>query len=142
TEIKMQQQSVNTFTKLNADSAVINTEPKVLTDAVNATLTTRGENQLILQNINSTKKIAHISEGFRPLAVKVRKNIAYIISAKFEDGKFIEGEIGTYPSPDWNRFYNENLGSEDFIPLKQEYSPLKNFLPGNPSKEDLRNDKK
>ena len=121
-------QSVNTFTELNSDSHPLNTKPNVMTDAVNATLTTRGENQLIVQNLKGTDLITQLTPGFKPLAVEVYKNIAYIVSAKFDNnGNFIQGEIGTFPSPDYSLISDPNV----FYPLIEEYRPLQNFLPDN-----------
>jgi len=124
-------QSVNTFTELNSDSHPLNTKPNVMTDAVNATLTTRGENQLIVQNLKGTDLIGQLTPGFKPLAVEVYKNIAYILSAKFDaNGNFEEGEIGTYPSPDYTQlFLPVAIDSNYYLPLLDQYSPLKNFLP-------------
>jgi len=50
--------SINTFGELNTDSHPINTKPSVMTDAINASLTTQGENQLILQNLRGTDHVA------------------------------------------------------------------------------------
>ena len=70
-------ESINTFTELNTDFHAVNTQPTVMSDAVNAALTTRGENQLILQNLKGNESIATISEGFQVLGVTTFKDIAY-----------------------------------------------------------------
>jgi len=125
----MMDQSVNTFTELNTDSHPVNTKPNVMTDAINATLTTRGKNQLILQNMEGNDDVAQLTEGFQALGVEVFKGIAYIISGKFDDnGLFELGEIGTFPSPDWDNHYNNgDAGLTQYLPLKNVYSPLRNF---------------
>jgi hypothetical protein len=122
-------QAVNIFTELNTDSHPVNTKPNVMTDAINATLTTKGENQLILQNMEGNELITQLTPGFQPLGVKVFKDIAYIVSGRFDvNGVFIEGEIGTFPSPDWaNLFAQPNIDPNFYLPLKNVYQPLKNF---------------
>lgn len=121
-------QSVNTFTELNSDSHPVNTSNKVMTDAVNATLTTRGENQLILQNMEGNETITGLTDGFQALGFSVYNDISYIVSGKFaDDGTFIEGEIGTYPSPDWTGFLGGAPDPDLYLPLKNEYQPLRNF---------------
>ena len=54
--------SINSFSELNTDAHPVNTKPTVMTDAVNATLTTRGENQLILQNLGENTARPHIAK--------------------------------------------------------------------------------
>ena len=128
------QESVNTFTELNTDSHPVNTTPNVMVDAINATLTTKGKNQLILQNMEGNENIANLTEGFQPLGVGVFRGISYILSGNFDDdGNFIEGELGTYPSPAWSDLMSGGLDSEYYLPIKQEYAPLHNFstLPSN-----------
>jgi len=141
----MPEQTSNGFNELNTDLHPYNTPNTVMTDAVNAAITTEGENQFILQNIKSNEFAAQLSTGFQPLGIAVHKNIAYIISAEFApNGDFIRGEIGTFPSPDWsnlnapmvtaknslNPLAPLNL-SQTFLPLLNVYSPLANFLGGN-----------
>jgi len=122
-------QSINTFAELNSDFHPVNTQPNVLTDAINATLTTGGENQLILQNQQGTDIQTELTPEFIPLGVGVFNNIAYIVSGRFDNnGDFIEGEIGTYPSPDWTQLQNNFSNAPDFsAPLVYSYSPLRNF---------------
>ena len=147
----MSQETNNSFTELNTDLHPYNTPPTVMTDAVNATITTDGENQFILQNIKSNELVAQLTPGFQPLGIAVHKNIAYIISGEFDsDGVFLKGEIGTYPSPQWNDISSTQRGlnypmqqaalsgknppssiSQNFLPLINQYSPLYNFLSGN-----------
>lgn len=123
-----QAQSVNTFTELNTDTHPVNAPKNIMTDALNATLTTKGENQLILQNMAGNENVTQLSEGYQPLGVAVFKDIAYIVSGLFDtSGAFISGEIGTFPSPDWDALINGGIDPEVYLPLKQEYSPLRNF---------------
>jgi hypothetical protein len=121
--------SVNTFTELNTDSHPVNTQPTVMTDAINATLTTKGENQLILQNMEGNHQVASLTTGFRPLGVAVFNDITYIVSGNFDDeGGFLRGEVGTFPSPDWaNLLAGTNLDPNNYLPLQNVYSPLYNF---------------
>ena len=121
-------ESINTFTELNTDFHAVNTQPTVMSDAVNAALTTRGENQLILQNLKGNNEIAGLKEGYQILAVTTFKDIAYIVSAKYDDdGEFESGEIGTYPSPDWAGLYSDTVDPNLFLPLKYQYQAIKNF---------------
>ena len=122
-------ESINTFTELNTDFHAVNTQPTVMSDAVNAALTTRGENQLILQNLKGNNDITKLSAGFQVLAVTTFKDIAYIVSAKYDDdGVFELGEIGTYPSPDWaGLFSTGEMDPNYYLPLVPEYQPIKNF---------------
>jgi hypothetical protein len=122
-------QSVNQFTELNTDMHGLNTKSNVMTDAVNAALTTKGENQLILQNMHGNEYTATLTEGYVPLGVNVFNDISYIVSGKFDaDGVFISGEIGTYPSPDWGGLLGQpTLDPDFFLPLVEAYQPLYNF---------------
>jgi len=139
----MPEQTSNSFNELITDLHTYNTPATVMTDAVNATITTDGENQFILQNMKSNELAAQLTPGFQPLGVATYKNIAYIISGRFDSfGDFIEGEIGTYPSPDWATLNApmlssatsavsppSNLSQIDY-PILDVYSPLQNFLTG------------
>jgi len=124
----MKNSSFNLFTELNADAHSVNTKNNVMVNAINAALTTEGENQLILQNMRGNEDFSALKDGYRPVSVTVFNNIAYILSAKFNpDGSFVSAELGTFPSPDWNAM-NGSLTTitVDILP---KYSPLKNFLP-------------
>lgn len=122
-------ESINTFTELNTDFHAVNTQPNVMSDAVNAALTTKGENQLILQNLKGNEVLTSISDGFQVLGVTTFKDIAYIVSAKYDDnGEFLLGEIGTYPSPDWTGLFADGgLDPNYYLPLVDTYQPIKNF---------------
>jgi hypothetical protein len=125
-------QAISQFTELNSDSAMVNTKPNVMTDALNATLTTKGENQLILQNMTGNEEITGLTPGYQPLGVQVYNNISYIISGKFDDeGEFLSGEIGTFPSPRWGPLMAYGLNENYFLTLENVYSPLKNFSTSN-----------
>jgi hypothetical protein len=130
----MPQSAANRFTELISDIHSYNVKNDVMIDAVNAALTTDGENQLILQNIKGTEEVAKLSDGFQPLGIAVHKNIAYIISASFDNnGNFITGEIGTFPSPNWDILNGNSLSSstnQNFLPLLPVYKPLHNFISG------------
>ena len=124
----MSNSTFNTFTELNTDTHPLNTKNDVMVDAINAALTTDGSNQLILQNMKGTDLFSALPDGYRPLGIAIHENIAYIISGSFNnDGSFISGEIGTFPSPDWNAI-NNSQNPEEYFLLKNEYSAIKNFL--------------
>jgi hypothetical protein len=129
------EQSVNTFTKLSTDRLPVATEPTVLVDAINAAFTTEDSNQLSLQNLLGNSAVATLKPGFRPLAIKVLRNIAYIVSIGTENGAVV-GEIGTFPSPDWGQIHT-NTGDFPLLPI---YQPLKNFLKGAVSAAALQDD--
>jgi hypothetical protein len=122
-------ESINTFTELNTDFHAVNTKPNVMSDAVNAALTTRGENQLILQNLKGNNEITGLDNDYQVLAVTTFKDIAYIVSAKYDDeGNFELGEIGTYPSPDWAGLFSSGVvDPNNYLPLVDRYQPIKNF---------------
>jgi hypothetical protein len=126
------EQSANNFNELNTDMHPYNTKPGVMTDALNAALTTRGDNQFILQNMQGNQLATQLTTGFQPIGIAVHKNIAYIISARYDAaGVFLEGEIGTYPSPDWATLLTPALSpttATTFVPMLNQYSPIKNFL--------------
>ncbi|MCK5788273.1 MAG: hypothetical protein KAH32_04715 [Chlamydiia bacterium] len=96
---------------LNTDGHPLVVKNSEMTDALNAEIMTVGEGQYILKNIPGnvldveTGKGFKLTEGFIPLAVKNYNNISYIISGKFDDnGEFLLGELGTYPSPEWAEY--------------------------------------
>lgn len=90
----------NTFRQgLNTDMHPLDTAKDVMTDNANATLITSEGNEYILQNMRGNELITSLTEGFKPIAIKVFNNIAYIISQNIADPTI--GEIGTFPSPDW-----------------------------------------
>jgi len=122
--------SINEFTGgLNTDLHPLVVQSKQLTDALNAELVTTGDNQYIIRNSKGNLFDKNhgfaLSKGFIPLAVKVYNNVAYIISGRFkDDGTFIEGELGTYPSPD----YPEKIEESVTVKMVNKYAPLHNYL--------------
>ena len=131
----MRNSSYNIFSELNTDVSALNAKNTMMVDAINATLTTTGENQLILQNMLGNENFSNMKDGYRPVAVAVYNNIAYILSGKFDTtaGKFISAELGSFPSPDWT-LLNQNNSKYYTVksaPLIAKYAPLHNFLPKN-----------
>ena len=137
----MTNSSFNTFSELNTDSHPVNTKNTVMVDAINVALTTKGQNQLMLQNMEGTDAFSALPKGSKPLGVAVFNNISYILSGVFdENGVMLSCQIGTFPSPDWKKLNVQYpIDPNFFLPIKQRYSPLKNFFrpPGNI--EDDRN---
>ncbi|MCK5788547.1 MAG: hypothetical protein KAH32_06090, partial [Chlamydiia bacterium] len=104
----------NTFEDgLVADLHDMSVPASALSDVANMEFITESGGQYVLQNIKGDKLASALPQGYTPLAVKEYRNIAYIISGKFdpETGAFIEGAIGSYPSPDW-----ENMNKKDAKP--------------------------
>jgi len=114
---------VSTFTGgLNTDFHPLAMKNTLMSDALNAEILSVGDGQYMLKNIKGEDKGFVLTADFVPIAIKLYNNVAYIISAKFAaDGTFEEGELGTYPSPDWSA----GTGIVQFLNV---YSPLKNFL--------------
>jgi len=113
----------NTFNKLNSDINQLGDQAGIIVDAVNAAFITEGSNQLVLHNKKGAHTSVKLTEGFTPVGVKVLDEIAYIVSATYNaDGTFLQGEVGTYPSPDW-----DVLNTTGTAPLEDKYSPLHNF---------------
>ncbi len=92
---------------LVADLHPLTTPPTVLTKARNVEYITTEGNQVILQKrVGNDPELfedeeVKLTDGFEPLAVSELNNIAYIISFNKDTG---EGEIGTFPSPDYDGF--------------------------------------
>ncbi|MCK5788363.1 MAG: hypothetical protein KAH32_05165 [Chlamydiia bacterium] len=122
----MRGQGQNSFEGgINADVHPLVVKPNQLIDAVNMELTTAGEDQYVFQNMRGNTEAFSLStmqhEGqtlaFRPLAVKTHNEIGYIISGAFtSEGKFVAGEVGTYPSPNWNLQVSGDSSSSDDYP--------------------------
>jgi len=100
---------------INTDSHPLVVKNTEMIDALNVEILTVGENQYVLKNIpgdilNENAGVGFaLTEGFIPLAAKSYNNIAYIVSGKFNtDGTFVEGELGTFPSPKWSDYSNNN----------------------------------
>ena len=103
----MKKQTINKFTEgLVTDLNPLTTPPTVLTEARNVDFITTSDNQIILQKRQGNGELVNdgepvkLSDGFKPLALKEYNDVVYIICYNEETG---EGEIGTYPSPDWEK---------------------------------------
>ena len=104
----MRKQTLNQFEKgLVSDLNPISTPATVLVEARNIDFVTVEGNQFIMQKRSGNdpevfeEVTVTLADGFKPVAVKELNNIAYIISYNESTN---EGEIGTFPSPDWTRF--------------------------------------
>ena len=95
----------NTFEDgLITDMHAMSLPASAMSDAINMEFVTTEADQYVLQNMKGSELEASLPPGYEPLAVKEYQNIAYIVAGKFEkDGTFIEGMVGTYPSPDWTK---------------------------------------
>jgi len=100
-------------------------------DALNMEIITTGENQYMYQNIAGDKWIMDFPKTeddqhfFIPLGIKIHNSIAYILTGAFDiDGNFIEGAIGTFPSPDWSVINDDPTASSS---LRYVYSELHNY---------------
>ena len=112
------------------DSPNYQTKNTVLTDALNIRLLTMDGNEYILQtmdgnNITGTTQ-SLLKPNYVPIGVRVYAGVAYIISALFENEIFVTGEIGTYPSPNYEQVnLNSNGNWEGNVVY--DYRPLMNF---------------
>lgn len=126
----MRQQVQNSFNKgLNTDMYKLQTPNDVYIDAENMAFVSHEGDELILQNEKGTLKITQFPSELEPLAIKSHNGIAYIISAvKDNNGNYTsEGEIGTFPSPDYN---STDTTTEGWVTgnLLDQYQPLRNYL--------------
>ena len=132
-------QAQNSFSDgLVTDFHPLTAKNTTLTDALNSTIVTIRGNEMVLQNDLGNTKIgdkgeeAKLKEGFIPLGMKEYHGIIYIASVNPHTG---EGELGSYPSPDYTKLQQQpsiNKGTnstvETKLPLLQKYQPLKNFI--------------
>lgn len=136
-------QAQNSFSDgLVTDFHPLTAKNTTLTDALNATIVTTQGNEMVLQNDLGNTKIntkideediqAKLPEGFIPLGMKEYHGIIYIASVNPKTG---EGQLGSYPSPNYSKFEKQsavNNGSnhtvETKLPLLQIYQPLNNFI--------------
>lgn len=124
----MKQQAQNTFTEgLNTDFHPLTCKNTVLTDALNATIVTTKGNEMVLQNDSGNQIInenVKLKPGYIPIGIKEYSGILYIVSYnKFED----KGEIGTYPSPEYNSTdLTADSTTETTYDLVEAYKPLYN----------------
>lgn len=131
---KLRQQ--NTFQGgLVLDAPEYQTSNEVYTYAENITFITHKGNEMILQNEKGTVLKAFLKNNYIPIATKSYGQICYIISAEVFAGKFTgRGEIGSFPSPDYNSAVIEN---EDCIQcvyktkLTDDYRPFMNYAGDN-----------
>lgn len=144
--------ATNTF----QDGLVLDSHPlavpnNVLTNCLNGTLITYNGNELILQNDIGNSKIIYkdkdnnefevkLTQGFVPVGIKSFNGIIYIFSYN-ESTK--QGEIGTFPSPDYSNYIEDysskviyNIHNVQYI-----YRPLKNLVDSNNNTIDFRTDK-
>jgi len=114
----------NSFTGgLVTDLSVFNTPNNTVIDALNLELITTHDDQYLLQNIRGNETLEDPATGeivdlgkythngvdykYIPLGLKTYADIAYILIGAFEDnGDFITGAVGTFPSPDWDAINN------------------------------------
>lgn len=89
----------------------------LLTMGLNIQYINDEETNFAITNIKGTIIKSVLTDGFIPIGIRSYGGIAYIVSYNSVSG---EGEIGTYPSPDY-------LGSSGAI--INEYRPLHNYLP-------------
>ena len=113
----MAQESTNTFSGgLNKDLNSIATKNTLLTDSKNMTFITFNGNEMSMQNDMGNTKLIYqqtdddgnktgdvvdvsLSEGFVPVGIKEHGGILYI--ASYNKARNM-GEIGTFPSPEYN----------------------------------------
>lgn len=124
----------NVFTNgLQMDVHPLNSQNTILSNSLNATFITVDGDELVLQNDFGNLKIkdanggyVKLTDGFIPIGVNTYNGIAYIVSYN-PNSK--EGEIGTYPSPNYNLTLNGNLSNDnnDFNTLIDSYKPLYNL---------------
>ena len=134
----------NTFTGgLQMDLHPLSSQNTVLTNALNASLVTIDGDEMILQNdMGNLKAVVNendenpiyvtLSEGFIPLGINTLNGIAYIVSY---NPNTLEGEIGTFPSPQYNilgevLFNDNNDYTTDSNKLINQYQPLYNLYKG------------
>lgn len=117
---------------MNTDMPDYQTSKDVYTYAENVSFVTHEGNEMILQSEKGTTNVAFLKENYIPIACKSYGQIAYIISAEVINDKFTgRGEIGTYPSPDYDNFTEVDCFSGTCNKtgnLIDEYRPLKNYL--------------
>lgn len=144
--------ATNTFQDgLILDSHPLAVPNDVLTNCLNGTLITYNGNELILQNDVGNSKIIYkdkdnkesevkLTQGFVPVGMKSFNGIIYIFSYN-ESTK--QGEIGTFPSPDYLNYIEDdsskiiyNIHNVQYI-----YRPLRNLVDSNNNTIDFRTDK-
>ena len=120
------------------DSNPLSSQNTVLTNALNATLVTIDGDEMILQNDMGNLKAVYkvgdkefevtLTPGFIPIGINTLNGIAYIVS--FNPNKQ-EGEIGTFPSPQYNLDGDLLIDdSNENDTLINKYQPLYNLYKG------------
>ena len=137
--------ATNTFQDgLLLDSHPLAVPNNVLTNCLNGTLITYNGNELILQNDTGNSKIIYrykdnnnveveeevqLSEGFIPVGMKSYNGIIYILS---HNPISLEGEIGTFPSPEYSKPYGtyDSTVSQHYKvhDIEYNYKPLQNLV--------------
>lgn len=136
----------NTFTGgLQMDLHPLSSQNTVLTNALNATLVTIDGDEMILQNDMGNLKAIYTEDGeeyevtltedFIPIGINTLNGVAYIVSF---NPNTQEGEIGTFPSPQYNinsegilaNDKNEDDNGNDRSKLINKYQPLYNLYKG------------
>lgn len=98
----MKSSQTNTFTGgMQKDLHPMTTPNNVLTDALNATITTMNGNENVLQNDmgNARVESAYLPEGYIPIGMKEYGGVIYIASYNPVTQK---GQVGSFPSPERN----------------------------------------
>ena len=99
----MKSSQTNTFTGgMQKDLHPMTTPNNVLTDALNATITTMNGNESVLQNDmgNARVESAYLPEGYIPIGMKEYGGVIYIASYNPITKK---GQVGSFPSPERNK---------------------------------------
>lgn len=139
--------ATNTFQNgLVTDSHPLAVSNDTLTNCLNGTLITYNGNELILQNDVGNSKIIYkdkndiesevkLTQGFIPIGMKSFGGIIYIFS---HNPITLEGEIGTFPSPDYTNYTEES--EYNIHKLQYTYKPLHNLIKSTSNKtlQDLR----
>lgn len=98
----MKSSQTNTFIGgMQKDLHPMTTPNNVLTDALNATITTMNGNESVLQNDmgNARVESAYLPEGYIPIGMKEYGGVIYIASYNPVTEK---GQVGSFPSPERN----------------------------------------
>ena len=141
--------ATNTFQDgLILDSHPLAVPNNVLTNCLNGTLITYNGNELILQNDVGNSKIiykdkdnneqeVYLTQGFVPVGMKSFNGIIYIFSYNELTN---EGEIGTFPSPDYINYTQDSTSKVTYNihNIQYIYKPLHNLLDNSGNLIDFR----
>lgn len=107
----------------------------VYTYAENITFVTHNGEEMILQNEKGNTFTTSLKNNYVPIASKSYGGVCYIISAEVVNNKFTgRGEIGSFPSPDYNNLKVTSSTSEGDnyeTVLIDEYRPFYNYAGDN-----------